>query len=249
MTTMIDPLRRAVRTAPDAVAARCGDVEITYAQTWERARRLLGALRATGGARRRPRGRGGAQLPPLPRALSGGARRGHGAGPAQPAPYGGRAGLRSAGLRCAGAVCGRGHRLSIWRRGARHRPRRRIRGAARRRAAGRVPRRAARRDHGRPVLHRGDDRRRQGRDPHPPQPRRQRLSLPGPVRVPARHLLAGCRATVSRRGLDRRAGHGVARRLSGDAPGVRACGGARPHRSPRRHGDPAGADDARRPRR
>jgi long-chain acyl-CoA synthetase len=48
MTTMIDPLRRAVRTAPDAVAARCGDVEITYAQTWDRARRLVGALRGLG---------------------------------------------------------------------------------------------------------------------------------------------------------------------------------------------------------
>ena len=48
MTTMIDPLRRAVRAAPDAVAARCGDVEITYAQTWDRARRLVGALRELG---------------------------------------------------------------------------------------------------------------------------------------------------------------------------------------------------------
>ena len=48
MTTMIDPLRRAVRTAPDAVAARCGDIEITYVQTWDRARRLVGALRQLG---------------------------------------------------------------------------------------------------------------------------------------------------------------------------------------------------------
>src|ERR1700742_2468782 len=48
MTTMIDPLRRAVRTAPDAVASRCGDIEITYAQTWDRARRLVGALRQLG---------------------------------------------------------------------------------------------------------------------------------------------------------------------------------------------------------
>ncbi len=48
MTTLIDPLRRAVRTAPDAVAARCGDIEITYAQTWDRARRLVGALRELG---------------------------------------------------------------------------------------------------------------------------------------------------------------------------------------------------------
>ena len=48
MTTMIGPLRRAVQVAPDAVAARCGDIEITYAQTWDRARRLVGALRELG---------------------------------------------------------------------------------------------------------------------------------------------------------------------------------------------------------
>src|SRR6202012_2553063 len=48
MTTMIDPLRRAVCTAPDAVAARCGDIEVTYAQTWDRARRLVGGLRELG---------------------------------------------------------------------------------------------------------------------------------------------------------------------------------------------------------
>jgi long-chain acyl-CoA synthetase len=48
MTTMIGPLRRAVQAAPDAVAARCGEIEVTYAQTWERARRLVGALRELG---------------------------------------------------------------------------------------------------------------------------------------------------------------------------------------------------------
>ncbi|HEY6522422.1 MAG TPA: AMP-binding protein, partial [Solirubrobacteraceae bacterium] len=48
MTTMIGPLRRAVKVAPDGVAARCGDIEITYAQTWDRARRLVGALRELG---------------------------------------------------------------------------------------------------------------------------------------------------------------------------------------------------------
>ena len=48
MTTMIGPLRRAVQIAPDRVAVRCGDVELTYAQTWERCRRLVGALRALG---------------------------------------------------------------------------------------------------------------------------------------------------------------------------------------------------------
>ena len=48
MATMIDPLRHAVHAAPDAVAVRCGDAELTYAQTWERARRLVGALRGLG---------------------------------------------------------------------------------------------------------------------------------------------------------------------------------------------------------
>jgi long-chain acyl-CoA synthetase len=48
MTSMIDPLRRAVQVAPEVVAARCGDTEVTYAQTWERTRRLLGALRGLG---------------------------------------------------------------------------------------------------------------------------------------------------------------------------------------------------------
>jgi long-chain acyl-CoA synthetase len=48
MTTMIGPLRRAVAVAPDAVAAHCGDTEVTYAQMWDRARRLVGALRGLG---------------------------------------------------------------------------------------------------------------------------------------------------------------------------------------------------------
>jgi long-chain acyl-CoA synthetase len=48
MTTMIEPLRRAVAVAPDAVAARCGGTEVTYAQTYERTQRLVGALRTLG---------------------------------------------------------------------------------------------------------------------------------------------------------------------------------------------------------
>ncbi|MGZ4191179.1 MAG: class I adenylate-forming enzyme family protein [Solirubrobacteraceae bacterium] len=48
MTTMIGPLRRAVQVAPDAIAARCGEIEVTYSQTWERARRLAGALQGLG---------------------------------------------------------------------------------------------------------------------------------------------------------------------------------------------------------
>src|SRR3954447_15653364 len=45
---MIWPLRRAVRVAPDAAAIRFEDVALTYADTWERCRRLVGALRALG---------------------------------------------------------------------------------------------------------------------------------------------------------------------------------------------------------
>jgi long-chain acyl-CoA synthetase len=45
---MIGPLARAVQVAPDRVAARCGDVELTYTETWERCRRLVGALRGLG---------------------------------------------------------------------------------------------------------------------------------------------------------------------------------------------------------
>ena len=56
MTTMIGPLRRAVRIAPQQVAVRCGQSQLTYGQTWERARRP-----AHKGVRR-----------PLPRAQPGG---------------------------------------------------------------------------------------------------------------------------------------------------------------------------------
>ena len=48
MTTMIGPLARAVRVAPERVAVHCGETELTYAQTWERCRRLAGALRGLG---------------------------------------------------------------------------------------------------------------------------------------------------------------------------------------------------------
>jgi long-chain acyl-CoA synthetase len=45
---MIWPLRRAVQVAPGRPAVRFADVELTYAQTWERCRRLVGALRSLG---------------------------------------------------------------------------------------------------------------------------------------------------------------------------------------------------------
>src|SRR5262245_8591914 len=45
---MIGPLARAMQVAPESVAVRCGEVELTYAETWERCRRLAGALRGLG---------------------------------------------------------------------------------------------------------------------------------------------------------------------------------------------------------
>jgi acyl-CoA synthetase (AMP-forming)/AMP-acid ligase II len=48
MTTLIGPLRRAVQIAPDRVAVRCGEVGLTYAQVWDRAGRLVGALHGLG---------------------------------------------------------------------------------------------------------------------------------------------------------------------------------------------------------
>ena len=48
MHTMADPLRRAYRTSPSALAAVCGADRLTYAETWARCRRLVGGLRAMG---------------------------------------------------------------------------------------------------------------------------------------------------------------------------------------------------------
>jgi long-chain acyl-CoA synthetase len=48
MATMISPLRRAVQVAADRPAVACGDVRLTYAEMWERSRRLAGALRSLG---------------------------------------------------------------------------------------------------------------------------------------------------------------------------------------------------------
>ena len=36
MTTMIGPLRRAVQVAPERSAVRCGEVELTYGELWDR---------------------------------------------------------------------------------------------------------------------------------------------------------------------------------------------------------------------
>jgi long-chain acyl-CoA synthetase len=48
MTTMIEPLRRATQVAPQQIALTCGSTELTYAETWDRCRRLVGALAGLG---------------------------------------------------------------------------------------------------------------------------------------------------------------------------------------------------------
>ena len=48
MTTMIGPLARAVGVGPERCAVRCGEVELSYTQMWERARGLVGALHGAG---------------------------------------------------------------------------------------------------------------------------------------------------------------------------------------------------------
>jgi long-chain acyl-CoA synthetase len=48
MATMISPLRRAVLVGASRPAVRCGSYELTYAEMWERCRRLAGALRGLG---------------------------------------------------------------------------------------------------------------------------------------------------------------------------------------------------------
>ena len=48
MTTMIGPLERATQVALDHTAVTCGEVQLTYGETWERCRRLVGGLQALG---------------------------------------------------------------------------------------------------------------------------------------------------------------------------------------------------------
>jgi long-chain acyl-CoA synthetase len=48
MTAMLAPLRRARQIAAGATATSCGDVELTYGETWERCQRLVGGLRQLG---------------------------------------------------------------------------------------------------------------------------------------------------------------------------------------------------------
>jgi long-chain acyl-CoA synthetase len=44
MTTMIGPLERATQVALGSTAVTCGEVELTYGETWERCARLVGGL-------------------------------------------------------------------------------------------------------------------------------------------------------------------------------------------------------------
>src|SRR5437870_3657428 len=48
MTTMISPLRRAVRVAGSQTAVVSGDLSFTYDEVWDRCRRLVGGLRGLG---------------------------------------------------------------------------------------------------------------------------------------------------------------------------------------------------------
>jgi long-chain acyl-CoA synthetase len=48
MVMMVSPLRRAVQVAGERAAVCCGSTELTYAQTWDRCRRLVGALHGLG---------------------------------------------------------------------------------------------------------------------------------------------------------------------------------------------------------
>src|SRR4051794_10484983 len=45
---MISPLRRATQVAAARPAVTCGEVSLTYAEMWDRCRRLVGALRGMG---------------------------------------------------------------------------------------------------------------------------------------------------------------------------------------------------------
>ncbi len=48
MHTFVDPLYRAQKMFPDTVSTVCGDVRLTYADTWSRCRRFAGALHTLG---------------------------------------------------------------------------------------------------------------------------------------------------------------------------------------------------------
>jgi long-chain acyl-CoA synthetase len=48
MTTLLSPLRRATTVGADRIAVTCGETHLTYAQTWDRCHRIVGALRSLG---------------------------------------------------------------------------------------------------------------------------------------------------------------------------------------------------------
>jgi long-chain acyl-CoA synthetase len=48
LTTVLSPLVRAKQVAENRTAVSCGDIDLTYAQTWDRCRRLVGGLHGLG---------------------------------------------------------------------------------------------------------------------------------------------------------------------------------------------------------
>ena len=248
MTTMIWPLRRAMQVARERSAVACGDVELTYARDVGPLRRLGGGLRALGLGPGDRVAVVGAELPPLPRALPGRARRGawcSSRSTSATPPPSSRYALEDSGA----SVLFAGRR--------RRRPAARASSTSSTSAdgyeallAGAAPRRVPRRrsasdDARRALLHGRHDGRGQGRDAHPPQPRRQRDALPGCAgrsTPDTRWLIVA--AAVPRGRLDRRAGDGLERRPPRRAARVRPRRGARPDRARAGHRDARRADDA-----
>jgi long-chain acyl-CoA synthetase len=48
MATLLTPMRRALRVGRNRTAAACGDLRLTYAESWDRCRRLAGGLQGLG---------------------------------------------------------------------------------------------------------------------------------------------------------------------------------------------------------
>ena len=180
MTTMIGPLRRAVQVAGDRRRRAATSRSPTPRRGPARAASPAG-LRALG---LEPGDRVavvGGELPPLPRALPAVPARGLVVVPLNQRHTERRAALRARGLRRAVLFAGADRPAS----GVEHVV---DLATATRRCSPAPTRRVARRRRGRPrraVLHGRHDRRGQGRDAHPPQPRGQRDPLPGLLAVHA----------------------------------------------------------------
>ena len=243
---MISPLRRATQVAGERVAVRCGALRADL-------RGDVGAVHADRRAPARPRARarrpgrrGRRELPPLPRALPGDPGRGAGRRAARPPPRPGRAAARAArtpARRC----CSPAPEIGVPPGAAPHvidlddgyeaalaavppadfpDARRPTTSPASSSPAGRPAR-----PKGVMLTHRNL--------------RRQRAALPGAAGRSGRDdALAGRGAAVRRRGLDRRARHGLERRRADRAAGLRARRRARPDRAAPRDRDARRADDA-----